>query len=362
MPESCIPTLWLMPFGSFRSPPVHVSPNYIFAIYTKVCIFPPEIWIGNYTVKIGRKLMSISVDGRKRLDEAKQSNALAQRQLRGLGWLNGLMHAYDLDEHELHALVETGKARTGTSRKWLAGETIPKSHSASQLDEKLPGAAKLYESPFFELLKDSCHGNKADAARIEAADNLLRRQEMNVDDESQLARYVNLIADTILRIGAKHLSEQAPFDSPERKIDYYCTILDISAVMLGRARAAEGSESVPYEHSRKFREFLDWVPWLLSLPLWDEALEGLLRGRISGLLGENIYSGFTTRILWDVIDDRLATRDFNPIREHRPRDPVDDRFMLPEPAWTFLDTKCPECGHVYTEDATKALEWMQAHC
>lgn len=313
-------------------------------------------------MKIGRKLMSISVDGRKRLDEAKQSNALVQRQLRGLGWLNGLMHAYDLDEHELHALVETGKARTGTSRKWLAGETLPKLHSALQLDEQLPGAAKLFGSPFFKLLADNCHGTRADKACLEATLNIFQRENADSYSVDGVAFVMKFYLDTILKMGLKHLSEQAPFDSPERKLLFYCVILDISALMLGRARAVEGSESAPYQHSSRFREFLNWVPWLLSLPLWDEGLRNLLRGRISNLLGENVYSGCSTRILWDVIDHRLATKDFNPIPEHRSRDPADGHFMLPEPAWTFFDTQCPECGHEFPAELDNGVEWLIARC
>ena len=313
-------------------------------------------------MKIGRRLMSISADGRRRLDEAQQFNALAHRRLRGIGWLNGLMHAYDLNENDLHARVESGKARTGTSRKWLAGETIPKSHSASQLDKKLPGAAKLYESPFFKLLADSCHGPRADKACLEAALNIFQRENPDSDGVDGVALAMKFYIDTILKMGLKHLSEQAPFDSPERKLLFYCVILDISALMLGRARAVEGSESAPYQHSSRFREFLDWVPWLLSLPVWDEDLRNLLRGRISNLLGENVYSGFSTRILWDVIDHRLATKDFNPIREHRSRDPADGRFMLPEPAWTFFDTQCPECGHEYPAELDEGIEWLITHC
>lgn len=277
--------------------------------------------------------------------KAAASVAAQNSQLRGYGWLRGVRQAYNLDDDQLRVFVERGKARTGTSRKWLARKAIPKRHSAAQLDRQLPGSLLLFESPFFDVLANRCYGKRARRQAIRACVNICQRAGWDVSAEpggrGEVLAHWHF--DVVLRLGVIGLRERESLDTAESIIDNWCVILDICAMTLGWARAVADAERAPLEHSKAFRKFLDWVPWLLSLDFWGDDLKAIIRDRISDLMVENVYTAFTTKLDWEVIDRRITQQDLDPIREHRPRDPIDGRFVLPESAAEFGFT-CEKCG------------------
>lgn len=245
------------------------------------------------------------------------------RQLRGLIWLSYVMLRSQWTLEELKDALDEHRTRSNLVENWLNGSRSPYPLSARKLKRKVPGSLELFSLPLWLLLRNSPRSvkycQKAMSAHIRAPSGVapyrFSGELSEIDDSHDLPPIIREDSDALVRRG-----------------DIYAL-----TAIVALAREMEASYK-DYEHAHHVANLYRILSTVGKIDYIKPHI-ALLCDAIERIHHRVLSTALLIGVNKNIICEQIESKDYEPIRELRPRDPNTLRFVEYDDPVVYGDIK-----------------------